>query len=297
MVARKPTIARALVSADPRHHDIPVDIQPGRAVCVMYQRKRQVRMLMAMLAGLVAIMISGSAAWSEHPPLDRPKEQFDLQEAMVGGGPITQSVVIEPYEVLKYKHIVRQAYDYSCGSAALVTIMNFDLGVTVNEQQAMEGMMQHGEKEKIIARRGFSLLDMKRYLASIGVESAGFRGEISDLLALDHPALVPIDLGGSKHFVVLRGLRGGLAFIADPSAGNIVFSESEFASHWDRNTFFVIYPPKDKPALHELALTDMELGVTDMDRIKDQAILSPLQNTLEMERLVNGFGGVSIHHQ
>jgi len=254
-------------------------------------------MLVALLAGLVAIVISGSAVWSQHAPQDRPKEQFELQQSMVGGGPVTQSVVIEPYEVMKYRHIVRQAFDYSCGSAALVTIMNFDLGVTVTEKQAMEGMMLHGEKEKIIARRGFSLLDMKRYLVSVGIEAAGFRGELSDLLALEHPALVPIDFGGSKHFVVLRGLRNGLAYIADPSAGNIVFSQSKFASLWDRNTFFIVYPPKDRPALHQLALSDQELGVTDMDRIRDQAVFPGLQNALEMERLVNGYGGVSIHHQ
>jgi len=253
-------------------------------------------MLVALLAGLVAIVISGSAVWSQHPPQDRPKDQFELQEATVGGGPITESVVIEPYEVMKYRHIVRQAYDYSCGSAALVTIMNFDLGVKVTEQQAMEGMMQHGEKEKIIARRGFSLLDMKRYLGSVGIDSAGFRGELTDLVGLDHPALVPIDFGGSKHFVVLRGIKNGVAYIADPSAGNIVFSQSKFASLWDRNTFFIVYPPKDKPALHQLALSDQELGVTDMDRIKDQAIMPPLNNSLELERLVNGYGGVTIHH-
>lgn len=251
-------------------------------------------MLVALLAGFLAIAITGSAVWSQHPPLDRPKDQFELQEASVGGGPITQSVTIEPYEVMKYRHIVHQAYDYSCGSAALTTIMNFDLGVKVTEQQAMEGMMEKGEKEKIIARRGFSLLDMKRYLASLDIQSAGFRGEITDLQGLDHPALVPIDFGGSKHFVVVRGLKDGLVYIADPSAGNLVFSLTKFASLWDRNTFFIVYPPKDKPAPHLLALSDQELGVTDMDRVKELAVLP---TTLELERLINGYGGISIHHQ
>jgi len=251
-------------------------------------------MLAALLGVFFAIAVTGSAVWSQHPPQDRPKNQFELQEATVGGGPITQPVTMEPYEVLKYRHIVHQAYDYSCGSAALTTIMNFDLGVKVTEQQAMEGMMEKGEKEKIIARRGFSLLDMKRYLASIGIQSAGFRGEISDLQTLDHPALVPIDFGGSKHFVVVRGLKDGLVYIADPSIGNIVFSLSKFSSLWDRNTFFVVYPPKDMPAPHQLALSDQELGVTDMDRVKEMAILP---NSLDLERLINGYGGVSIHHQ
>ncbi len=250
-----------------------------------------------LLATLVAIAISGSAMWSTHAPLDRPKDQFELQEASVGGGPITQSVRMEPYSELKYRHIVHQAFDYSCGSAALVTILTYDLGLTVTEQQAMEGMLEHGEKEKIIARRGFSLLDMKRYVASLGVDSAGFRAEMSDLPTLEHPAIVPIDFGGSKHFVVLRGVRDGLVYIADPSAGNIVFSLQKFATLWDRNTLFIVYPPKNRTTPNQLALSDQELGVTDMDRVKDRANLQPLNNALQMERLINGYGGISIRRQ
>lgn len=253
--------------------------------------------MLMILAGLLAIAISGSALWSNHPPLDRPQGQFELQEASVGGGVITQSVQMEPYEVIKFRHIVHQAFDYSCGSAALVTILTYDLGLTINEQQAMEGMLERGENEKIIARRGFSLLDMKRYVASLNIDSAGFRAEAKDLLTLEHPAIVPIDFGGSKHFVVLRGVRDGLVYIADPSAGNIVFSVKKFASLWDRNTLFVVYPPKNRPAPNLLALTDQELGVTDMDRVKDHANLGPLANALQMERLINGHGGVSILHQ
>ncbi|WP_304772313.1 C39 family peptidase [Undibacterium sp.] len=250
-----------------------------------------------LLASLVAIIISGSGLWSKHEPKDLPKNQFELQQAGVGGGPITQSVRMEPFSELKYRHITRQAFDYSCGSAALVTILNYHLGLSVTEQQAMEGMLERGEKEKIIARRGFSLLDMKRYVASLNLESAGFRAEVKDLLTLEHPAIVPIDYAGAKHFVVLRGVRDGIVFIADPSAGNIVFSLKEFATLWDRNTLFIIYPQKNLPPLGQLALSDQELGVTDMDRVKDKGNLQILSNALPMERAINGIGGISIRHQ
>jgi predicted double-glycine peptidase len=55
---------------------------------------------------------------------------------------------------------------------------------------------------------------------------------------------VPIDYAGSKHFVVLRGIRDGVVYIADPSAGNIVFSVEEFARWWDKNTLFIISRPR-----------------------------------------------------
>lgn len=240
------------------------------------------------LLGLLAALIAGAGVLERHTPLDRPKGQYEMPQPLLGGGSYSQAVQMEPYAELKYRHIVRQAFDYSCGSAALVTILNFHLGLKVSEQQAMEGMLEKGEKEKIIERRGFSLLDMKRYVASLGVEGAGFRAEIKDLQSLEHPAIVPIDYAGAKHFVVLRGIRQGIVYIADPSAGNIVFSLAEFATLWDKNTLFILYPAKDRAPAAQLALSDQELGVVDMDRVTGHARLGVLENqTHLLERAIN----------
>ncbi|MET3130937.1 putative double-glycine peptidase [Oxalobacteraceae bacterium GrIS 1.11] len=255
--------------------------------------------MLMILLGVVAALITGAGVLERHDPRDRPKDQFEMPQAILGGGNYTQSFQIEPYSELKYRHIVRQAFDYSCGSAALVTILNYHLGLKVTEQQAMEGMLEKGEKEKIIERRGFSLLDMKRYVASLGVQGSGFRADLKDLASLEHPAIVPIDYAGAKHFVVLRGIRDGVVFIADPSAGNIVFSLAEFAKLWDKNTLFIVYPAKDSPALAQLALSDRELGVVDMDRITNHARLGPLENgTHLLERALNsGLSGTWMHRQ
>lgn len=183
-------------------------------------------------------------------------------------------MTIRPYSEFKFENIVHQAYDYSCGSAALVTVINHYLGIPVTEQQAMEGMLAHGEREKIIERRGFSLLDMKRYVASLGASGAGYRGELSDLAKLTQPAIVPIDYAGFKHFVVFRGMRDGRVFIADPSAGHIVFSVEQFAKLWDRNTLFLLNLPSSAgEPLTRLALTDRELGVVDGDTVRAQSKL------------------------
>lgn len=254
--------------------------------------------MLTIVLGALAFAVAGAGISSRFEPADRPQEKMELPQAVPGGGTVTQSVEVEPFSKLKFRYIVRQAFDYSCGSAALVTLLNYYLGLDINEQQAMEGMLERGEKEKIVERRGFSLLDMKRYVASIGVESAGFRAEVNDLLTLEYPAIVPIDYAGFKHFVVLRGIRDGLVYLADPSAGNIVLNVDEFATLWDRNTLFILYPPKNRPPLEKLALTDQELGVFDMDRVRDQAKLQPLGNAYLMERAINsGVGGVYLRRQ
>lgn len=253
--------------------------------------------MIAVLLGILAAVLGGAGVLAKHEAKDRPLDRFDMPTTISVAAAGVQSVSIEPFSELKYKNIVHQAYDYSCGSAALVTILKYHLGLDVTEQQSMEGMMAFGEKDKIIERRGFSLLDMKRYLASLNVQSAGFRAEMADLLTLDQPGIVPIDYAGFKHFVVLRGVRGGLVFLADPAMGNITFSVEEFATLWDRNTLFLAYPPKDRAPVMKLALSDNELGVTDMDRIRDRGLLRPIDNQVQMERLLNGFGGVSIRKQ
>jgi predicted double-glycine peptidase len=178
-------------------------------------------------------------------------------------------------------------------------VLNNYLGVVVSEQQSMEGMLAHGVREKIIARRGFSLLDMKRYVVTLGGDAAGFRADLKDLAELKSPGIVPIDYAGFKHFVVFRGVRDGKVFLADPSAGHIVFSIEEFAKLWDRNTLFVLYPPKDKPTtLTHLLLTDRELGVIDGDLVRPEAVLPNLDRIDALQRAVqSGLGIFTLRKQ
>ena len=60
---------------------------------------------------------------------------------------------VEPLVEQKFRNIVRQAYDYSCGSAALTTVLNFYLGRSLGERQVMEGLLHYGESERIVERR------------------------------------------------------------------------------------------------------------------------------------------------
>lgn len=235
---------------------------------------------------VLATGISGFGAATQVPLQEAPPNQFELPMALVGGTTPPERVAMEPQSEFKYRNIVRQAYDYSCGSAALVTVLNNYLGIAVTERDAMEGMLEHGEREKIQARRGFSLLDMKRYVATLGVEANGYRGTMADLMELQSPAVVPIDYAGFKHFVVLRGIRDGMVYVADPSAGHVVFSVEEFGTLWDRNTLFLLSPPKGKTTVARLALAERELGVVDSDLIRAEATLPRLDHLEGLQRAV-----------
>jgi uncharacterized protein len=255
--------------------------------------------MLLILLGVVAAAILGAGVVSRHEPLNHPPLEYELNVAKMNGGLAPEPVQVFPNQYFKYRHIVHQAFDYSCGSAALTTVLEYHLGLAVTEKDAMEGMLAHGESDKIIARRGFSLLDMKRYVATLGSDSAGFRGDINDLATLGQPAIVPIDYAGFKHFVVVKGIRDGKVYIADPSAGNIAFSVAEFSGLWDKGTLFVIYPSKTRPAVQSsLSLTDQELGVISPDLVREDVALRPADNRDALERAVqSGLGTLQFKRQ
>ena len=183
-------------------------------------------------------------------------------ETGFGSHQYRHSEKMEPLSTFKYNNVVRQAYDYSCGSAALTTLLDFYLGRNFQERQVMEGLLQFGDAEKIVARRGFSLLDMKRLVTALGHSSGGFRAAQEDLEKLDHPAIAPIEYAGFKHFIVIRGVKDGHVYVADPSLGNISFTMSRFLEIWDRNVLFIVFPNGHKP-VGGLEIRDEDLRVID----------------------------------
>lgn len=177
-----------------------------------------------------------------------------------------EPVLIKPALEDQFRGIVRQAYDYSCGSAALTTLLNGYVGTDLSEQQTMNGLLKFGETERIIERRSFSLLDMKRFVEALGLESGGYKGEFLDLVKQGQPAIVPISYAGFKHFVVYKAYKNGRVYVADPALGNISFDEQHFKEIWENNTLFLInVAPEQRKNL--LALQD-----ADMRHVEDATV-------------------------
>ena len=184
--------------------------------------------------------------------------RYDVNQAFQSD----QIVNVEPLAVQKFQNVVRQQYDYSCGSAALTTLLDYYLGRNFRERQVMEGLLRFGETERIVERRGFSLLDMKRLVTALGHPSGGFRAEMDDIKTLDHPAIVPIAYGGFKHFVVLKKYQDGHIYVADPALGNISFTEEKFKQVWDQNVLFIVFPNGFEPQ-DGLELTEYDMRLLD----------------------------------
>lgn len=141
-------------------------------------------------------------------------------------------VAVMSWRDIPFRTVVRQQYDFSCGSAAVATLLRFHYKRDVTETQAFRLMYDTGDQEKI-RTVGFSMLDMKRYLESLGYRADGFRMSLDRLAQMRVPAIALIDRDGYKHFVVVKGVRGDKVLIGDPSRGLEIHSRAAFEGWWN----------------------------------------------------------------
>ncbi len=190
---------------------------------------------------------------------------------------------VESMLAARYRHLVRQQTDYSCGAASLATILRYAYGLNVDEATVIEGMMGVADPA-VVQERGFSLLDIKRYVESMGMRGRGYRVDEERLGTLRVPGLILMDVSGFRHFVVLKRVDGDVVEVGDPVLGNRRIPIKEFLASWpsravfvvigndfDRNT--VLLQPSARPSARALyarqgPITDAELldfGFTHAD--------------------------------
>jgi uncharacterized protein len=153
---------------------------------------------------------------------------------------------------LRYNHIVVQRFDYSCGSAALATLLKYGYDIDIPEPEMIRRMMAFSTPE-VVVQKGFSMLDMKKFVETIGLRGRGFRVTAEALYHLQIPVLVLINSDGYEHFVIVKHAENGRIFIADPALGNRIVLEDDFVKKWNGLVFAVVGKPfrEDSPLLQD----------------------------------------------
>ncbi|MGP8025432.1 MAG: C39 family peptidase [Acidocella sp.] len=170
--------------------------------------------------------------------------QISFNGLTVGDGGGYANVSVQSFEARKFSTTIKQQYDFSCGSAALATLLLFTYHQPATESSVFIEMFQNGD-QKAIVQSGFSLLDMKEYLSRHGIPSGGFRAPLEKIAEIRIPAIVLMDEHGYKHFVVLRGIQNGNVLLSDPAIGLRTVSIAEFEKQWS-GIFFIVL--SDLPA-------------------------------------------------
>lgn len=145
----------------------------------------------------------------------------------------------------RFRRTVKQQYDFSCGSAAVATLLTYQYDYPMTEQTAFAQMWENGNQDKI-RRQGFSLLDIRRFLEAHGFVADGYELPLQTLAKTHTPAIVLITEHGYHHFVVVKGLRNGRVLVGDPATGTRPMSQASFEQKWEDHVIFVIH---NKPEL------------------------------------------------
>ncbi|HUC17130.1 MAG TPA: C39 family peptidase [Acetobacteraceae bacterium] len=193
---------------------------------------------MRKIAGRVVVM---AAAFAAVAGFSGPAGAAQLQiSGAINGLPGLSSptLPVQSFQSRRFSAVIPQRFDYSCGSAALATLLTYSYNMPVDEMTVFRSMVTHGDKA-LIEQYGFSLLDMKEYLARQGLPSGGFRAPLSKLAEVGVPAIVLINERGYHHFVVITGLEDGRVLLADPAVGMRSERTGVFQNQWS-GIFFLI---------------------------------------------------------
>ncbi len=153
----------------------------------------------------------------------------------IGG---SYSMGVTSIKEARFRRVIKQQYDFSCGSAALATLLSYHYDRPVTEQDVFVSMFEAGDEAKI-RTEGFSLLDMKTYLEGADFKANGYRITLDKLMDVGVPAIVLINTHGYRHFVVVKGLSDDEILVGDPALGAKIYQRTEFEPMWNGIVFVV----------------------------------------------------------
>ncbi|MEO9749652.1 MULTISPECIES: C39 family peptidase [Marinobacter] len=148
-------------------------------------------------------------------------------------------VEINSYENRRFDSVIRQQYDFSCGSAAVASLLAFHYQDQVTEHDVFVEMLALADEEKV-RKHGFSMLDMKHYLEARGYRADGFRMALSGLREkVRLPMIVLLNIEGFRHFVLIKGISEDEVLVGDPARGLKVYSYAQFSDYWNGTAFII----------------------------------------------------------
>ncbi len=146
---------------------------------------------------------------------------------------------VNSFENRRFDTVMRQQYDFSCGSAAIASLLSFHYEDPVSEHDVFIEMLALADEKKV-RRDGFSMLDMKRYLEARGYQADGFRMPLSGLKEkVRLPMIVLLNIDGFRHFVLIKGISESEVLVGDPARGLKVYSYAQFSDYWNGTAFVI----------------------------------------------------------
>jgi len=138
----------------------------------------------------------------------------------------TTKIQVQSWKQLRDEGIEKQDLDYSCGSAAVATILRSYYGVEVYEKDILK------EVEKLGNDGAASFSDLQEAVQTFGFKATGISTDFDTLKTIKIPALLYLKYRDQDHFSVLRGISDSHVLLADSSWGNRTFTAHQFSKLW-----------------------------------------------------------------
>ncbi len=184
------------------------------------------------------------------------------QRSVVRDPKFTIRKPVESWRERQTRHVVMQQRDYSCGAAALATLLRYYWGHNVSEKTVLDVVEKMLTAEELQERseEGLTIADVKAAAVKMGYKATVGEVTLQKLTESKIPVIVVIDMGGTNHFVVVRDIIEGCVFLADPIRGNQRISTAAFAEVWVKNAILVVAPEG------ETASSRSQMFVTERER-------------------------------
>ena len=119
-----------------------------------------------------------------------------------------------------FKGVTKQSTDYSCGAAALATLIT---GLVANSKVSEKDIIDEiAKRSDTRDSKGYTLIDLMEVSTSMGHYAEWRKVPVDQLPKIKIPVMLLIGLNSQfPHFVVLKGIANDQAFLADSIRGNI----------------------------------------------------------------------------
>ncbi len=169
---------------------------------------------------------------------------------------------------LRRQNIVVQKRDYSCGAAALATLIRYYWGDEVTEDLFLRELDKMLTREEALDRikNGLSLTDLRRVAVRTGYQATMGKLKYEKLAESRVPLIIGITVRDYDHFVVYRGSDDQYVYLADPIRGNIRTPIWEFVGQWQKNAVLAVAKRNTKlKDLTPLTVSQSEMAVGELN--------------------------------
>jgi hypothetical protein len=127
-----------------------------------------------------------------------------------------------------FKGVIKQSHDYSCGAAALSTLIT---GTVENSHVSEMDIINIITATKTKKEEGYTLTELAEASKKLGFYAEWRKVATTELVKIKQPVILLIGINSEfPHFVVLKGIENGEAFLADSIRGNIRTPYSQLIS-------------------------------------------------------------------